>query len=376
MNGQTAAPRFAIVSTLDDFDALKEDWTKLYENHGKDTQLFQTYNWNWHWLHQFKDNRPDIQILTGYIDDELVLVIPLILTRPLGIKILQWMGAPVSQYGDILIKNDANNLKWLQKAFTHLNNTIKPDLYYLRKTRFDAPITPMLESYGASVIEEMAAPYIELHGAENFNEFNKRYSQRSRKSKRRHRRKLEEQGEVQFNIFKESKEATRASLLAINLKRQWLKKLDIFSPAFQGHTIERFFESAASSETHPVNIRASELCVDDRPAAIEIGIVAKNRYGAHLGAYNEAFIQHSPGSLQMQDTIAALIDEGIVTIDLFAPGDSYKFEWTDQSTPVFDFAYPLTIKGNIYQYLYLQLLRPGLKRASPYVKKAQKLLRK
>ena len=56
-------------------------------------------------------------------------------------------------------------------------------------------------------------------------------------------------------------------------------------------------------------------------------------------------------------------------IDLFAPEDKYKLEWTDLSTPVYDFAYPVTLTGKAYQRLYLQLIRPFLKRIAPSIKK-------
>ncbi len=370
MCAQISAPSFTLLSSLQEFESLQSDWVKLFEEHGQGTQLFQTFNWNWHWLNHFTQAQSSLRIIAGYVDEELVLLVPLVLKRPLGLKVLEWMGAPVSQYGDILIKPDPSNLHWLTEAFKFIGNTIRPDLFYLRKTRFDATITPLIENTDAKIIEETVAPYIEIRGAENFTEFNKRYSQRSRKSKRRHRRKLEEHGPVEFGFFSEGDDALNTTSKALKLKRQWLKENGIFSAGFSTTEIDNFFKAVAKKNSHPVNLRASNLSVSGNPAAIEIGLIGKQRYGAHIGTYNKEFIQHSPGSLQMQDTISKLIDEQIEIVDLFAPADPYKFEWTDLSTPVYDFAYPVTFIGKIYQSLYLQQIRPALKRIIPKLKKA------
>lgn len=353
---------FQIIRTKAAFEALEPGWNALFAENADGPQLFLSFNWLWHWVNQLKKPEHELLIAVALKAGEPVIIAPLCLQKRLGLKIITWAGAPVSQYGDILIKDDVDNLTSLKEAFKYLVEEIRPDIFHLRKVRFDAAITPFLENNAATILEETAAPYIEILGAENFSEFNKRYSQRSRKSKRRHRRKLEEHGPVEFEIFKEGPEAAAAASHAIRLKRQWLKEMNIISPAFQNDLIDNFFKAAAASTSRPVGLRVSELKVSGAPVALEIGIEHKNHYGAHLGAYDPAFTAHSPGTLQMQDTIAALIEDGVEIIDLFAPGDSYKFEWTEQSVPVYDFAYAISLKGWLYEALYLTRLRPGLKR--------------
>ena len=365
-------PKFKIITSITEFDKLEAAWSQLFETYANGTQLFQTYNWIWHWVHQFEAKPKNIQILTGYIDEKLVIIAPLVMEKKLGLKVLKWIGEPVSQYGDILIEENPQNLQWLKAGFKYLNETLKPDLFYLRKTRFDAAITPLLEMYSATILEETAAPYIEILGDKDFTEFNKRYSQRSRKAKRRHRRKLEEKGPLTFNLFDEGTEANRAANHAVNLKREWLKATKTISPAFSTRLIDDFFNATTKENDHSAGIKVSELCVDNHPAAIEIGLLVKDYYGAHLGVYDADYIAHSPGSLQMQDTIAALIEKGVKTIDLFAPGDPYKYEWTDLSVPVYDFAYSTSMKGKLYEEVFLKRARPAIKSAVQTVSKIAK----
>ena len=366
--GETT-PEFNIIQSLDGLDELEQSWNDLFAAHGNGPQLFQSYNFIWQWAHQFKKPPANLRIITAHLDGELVIAAPLCLERKCGLKILTWAGSPVSQYGDILMKDHVDNLHWLKDAFKYICKTLRPDLFYLRKTRFDADVTPFLENNAATILEENAAPYIEIRGAENFTEFSKRYSQRSRKSKRRHRRKLEEHGTLSFAMLEEGDEANAAARHAITLKRQWLNDMKIISPAFKTDSLDRFFDNSSKANDHPVGILVSKLSVEDRPVALEIGMRAKSYYGAHLGAYDPAYIAHSPGTLQIQDTIAELITKGVETIDLFAPGDLYKYEWTDQSVPVYDFSYAVTALGRAYEEAYLLRIRPTLKIAATNLSK-------
>lgn len=355
---------FSIIRNKNDMLAVEPDWNQLYQESGRRAQIFLTFNWLWHWLDAAQIPPENLIILTARNEGQLVLIAPLTIEKKSGLKIITWAGSPVSQYGDILLKEHVNNLNWLKDAVNFLINELKPDLFHLRKVRFDASITPLLEAYSATLLEETAAPYIETLGAENFTEFNKRYSQRSRKSKRRHRRKLEEHGQISFELSKEGPVAKVAALNAIAQKRAWLKTMKIISPAFKTDLIDRFFEKAVASTERPTGLCASELKVDGKTIATEIGVRVNSYYGAHLGTYDPSFIAHSPGSLQIQETIAALINEGIEIIDLFAPGDTYKYEWTKQAVPVYDFAYSTSLKGKIYESLYLARLRPVLKKGA------------
>ena len=126
-------PTFSIIKTAKEFDGLKQEWNELFEAHGTGTQLFQTYNWIWHWINQFDLAPRNMVILTGKIDDELVLVAPLILENKFGLKLLKWIGEPVSQYGDILIKENAQNLHWLKAGFNYINENHKTRFISLKK---------------------------------------------------------------------------------------------------------------------------------------------------------------------------------------------------------------------------------------------------
>ena len=48
-----AAYEFDIVRTRAAFDALAPEWDGLFARAGNSTQLFQQFNWNWHWCNHY-----------------------------------------------------------------------------------------------------------------------------------------------------------------------------------------------------------------------------------------------------------------------------------------------------------------------------------
>ena len=40
---------YALITKRSDFDALEDDWNALFARAGRPTQVFQSFNWNWHW---------------------------------------------------------------------------------------------------------------------------------------------------------------------------------------------------------------------------------------------------------------------------------------------------------------------------------------
>ena len=53
------------------FDALEAEWNALFDRAGRPAQVFQTFNWNWHWANHYLDGAPggisglQLAIVTG-----------------------------------------------------------------------------------------------------------------------------------------------------------------------------------------------------------------------------------------------------------------------------------------------------------------------
>jgi CelD/BcsL family acetyltransferase involved in cellulose biosynthesis len=354
----------ALIDSRAGFDSLESEWNALFERAGRGTQMFQTFNWLWHWCNHFAGDASGvhISIVTARRNGQLALVWPLISERAGLITKLAWMGEPVGQYGDVLLEEAPGNLDLLRASWHFLVETTGASVVQLRKVRADAAVAPLLRELGLMELEQVTAPYLDLADAPSFTEYEKRYSSSARKNRRRQRRRIEDHGPTSCEMHRGGAAARDLAVAAIALKRAWLKERGLISPALADERTVRFFAEVAEGSERPAGCHVLALMTNSKPSALEVGVRVKGRSGVHIIVYDPEFEKHSAGSILMEDSIRDAYGEGIATFDLLAPGDNYKLDWADASTVVSTFVAPLTLAGRAYARLYLGQVRPGLKK--------------
>jgi len=354
----------AVVSTREAFDALEADWNDLFVRAGRSAQLFQAFNWNWHWANHFLDgdgHRVRLAVVTGRRDGRLVMVWPLVQERCAGLRVLAWMGEPVTQYGDVLIEDGPFQGALLRDALGFIVNTLKPDVARLNKVRADAAVAPLLADLDAISTQQLEAPYLDLASAPTFAQYAERYPTKARKNRRRLARRLEEHGVCGFETLSEGPEAARMAAHAVALKRIWLQQKGLVSPAFADPRTLAFFIAAAGDAQRTTHIRVAVLKAGEAIAAVEIGFACGERIAIHIMAYDLTFDKAAAGILLLEHMIEQSLSQGVATYDLMAPGDGYKKEWADGAVRVDDFAVPMTVLGLVFARGYLGFVRPRLK---------------
>lgn len=364
-----AGDELALVTDRAAFDALEAEWTLLFRRAGRGTQVFQTFNWCWHWCNHYLEtpahgaNARTLAIVTARRGGRLVMVCPLVAERTAGLRKLAWLGAPVSQYGDVLIEEGIDTLALLRKTWDFIRTALAPDIVLLRKVRDDAAIAPLLAELGATVTLRQEAPYLDLASADNFAAYEQRYSPRSRRNRRRLERRFAERGKKVFERYESGARARDLAKRAIALKRSWIKERGLVSPALSDPRMAAFFADVAEGKGRPVGCHISALTCDGDAAAIEITLRCKQRTLLHVIVFNMAYQKVAAGVLLLEHGIAHALENGDRTFDLLAPADGYKLDWADGVRGVCDWALPLSLKGSAVARLYLGLALPAIKRA-------------
>jgi CelD/BcsL family acetyltransferase involved in cellulose biosynthesis len=360
----TRALSLDLVTTRAEFDALEHEWNSLFARAGQGTQLFQTFNWLWHWCNHFVDGRSGarLSIVTARRHGKLVLVWPLVAERTGLVTRLSWMGEPVSQYGDVVMDDEAGGLDLLREAWVFLLMQTRASVVQLRRVRADAKVAPLMRELALIETEPLIAPYLDLRSAPSFEEYEKRYSNGSRKSRRRQRRRLEDHGPLSLAHYRGGATARDLALHAIELKRAWLRQRGLVSPALKDTRTARFFADVAAAEQRPAGCQVLALMSNGRPAALEVSISAKDRTAAHIIVYDPDLEKHSAGVVLMEDSIRQAYGERCAILDLMAPGDPYKLDWADASVGVATFTAPLTPVGWVHAKAHLAV-RSSLKKA-------------
>ena len=353
--------QYEFVTTRAGFDALAPEWDALFDRAGRGTQVFQTFNWNWHWCNHYlsSDSRPSLAVVVGRQAGRMVMVWPLIATHVGGLLQLSWMGEPVTQYGDILIENSPTSSTQLSDGWTRIVDRFKPDVVRLARVRDDAAIAPLMQKLRARVTEQQQAPYLDLSGAPDFQSYIEPQSSHSRKKRRAAAKRLARIAPA-FSRHIKGREAARLARAAVEMKRDHLKERGLVSPAYANERIDGFFADAVDDQQHSPGTMVYALTCDGELAAIDIMLRCKDRVAAHILAYTAKFQKESVGVHLLEHAIEQAIADGYRTFDLLAPADEYKLRWADGTVLVTDWALPVSRKGAVYTHIHLRV-RPVLK---------------
>jgi CelD/BcsL family acetyltransferase involved in cellulose biosynthesis len=294
----------------------------------------------------------------------LVMLWPLVVERVAGLRVLHWMGEPVSQYGDVLAEAMPDLPELLERAWDFITAQGTADAMHLRKVRADAVVADLLRRRGLLKTAHAEAPYLDLASASSFADYEQRYSGKARKNRRRLMRRLQERGEVAIERHVAGKPARAAALEAIARKREWLGETGRLGPAVADERFAAFFADAAEGATHPAGCGVTVLKCAGEPAGLAIDVTLHGRRAAHVIVHDVRLEGLSPGTLLLQEWIRGASDEGIATFDLLAPAFAYKLDWADGAVAVEDFAAGITLRGRAYVAVYLGLVRERLKVAA------------
>jgi CelD/BcsL family acetyltransferase involved in cellulose biosynthesis len=359
----------AIVTTRDGFDALEHEWNALFERAGRPAQVFQTFNWNWHWANHYLSSSPggisglNPCIVTGRRNGRLVMIWPLASERVRGITQIFWMGEPVSQYGDVVIDDLPDAADVLAAGWAFLAANAKGDVVRLRRIRADAAVAPLMATIGARVSDRQKAPYLDLTSAKSFEDYEQRYSPRSRRNRRRLARRIDEQGGLIFRRYKGGPEARTLAVKALELKSAWLKDRGLVSHAIADARMSRFFADAAEGQGKSTNCVVAALETNGDAAALEVSFTCKGRLAMHVIVFNLKYEKSGAGVLLLEQSIRDGYDDDLQTYDMLAPGDNYKLDWADNTIEVLDWVKPLSLAGFVYSRAYLGFLRSRAKTA-------------
>lgn len=352
-----------VVRDLRGLEALASAWDDLHTRCGRGAHVFQSFNWNWHWARHFLSG-PDCNVELAVVclrkTGALVGLWPLCVVRHPGLRVIHWMGEPVSQYGDVLLDPAHAAAGAMAYGWARAITLLQADALHIRKVRADATTLPWLQTHRAHVTQREEAPYLDFTGTSDFDTYEERYSSKSRKNRRRLFRRLQGMGEVRFEHLVSGPQAREAALEAIVLKRRTLDETGRLSMALHDPRFAAFFADAAEAASHPCGCRVTRMTVDGRHVASSIDINFRGHRAAHIIVHEPEFAACGPGLHMVEDWARTAHAEGMTQLDLLAPAHSYKWDWADSSIAVNDYALATSLKGRVFVG-YLAHVRPGLK---------------
>ena len=352
--------RFAIASSLAELEALGPEWNALFDACGRPQQVFQSFAWLRIWASIYADAQTRLSIVTGRRAGRLVMVWPLVVSKICGVRVLSGMGEPLSQYADALLAADLDASE--ADALYAFVASQRVDVLAMRRVRDDAPIAPLLHRGVGAPVSRQAAPFVDLAGLATPKAFEDRFPSKLRASRRRRRRRLAERGPLRFDHHLPSPEAAALVPVALGFKRDWARRHGLLAPALFDPRFERFFVAATLAGDEAPDLRVSALRCGDAILGVEISVACKGWLFGHVLAPSPDASQFGVGGVLAESILTNALTRGRAGVDLLAPADSYKREWTDLSVGVGDYVVARTWRGALYTRLWLRGGRDLVKR--------------
>lgn len=354
-----------LVTDRAEFDALAEEWEGLYDRSEAFSNPFLSFGWCWNWCNHFlgEGSGTELCILTGRRFGRLVMVWPMVRQRVFGMTNLTWLGAPVSQYGDVLIETSSDDLELLEMGWDYLRGNVSADFISLGRVRADGAIAPLLKKLGVQVTREDAAPYVDLASADSFDAYAERYSSRHRKKRRRSLRQLEEKGAIDHAFHYDGEGARGLAEQIIAMKHRWLKEKGIVSSGLSDPRTTAFFADVAEGVGgYSTGCRVLALTCNDELVAGEISFASKDNVSGHVVVFNSEYEKQSPGLLMTEDNLRLCKEFGYGRYDFMGPCEQHKLDWADDVVAVNDYAKASSLRGYLWVNGYLSWGRPRLKK--------------
>lgn len=344
---------------------LAAEWRHLQSAARRHRNVFQTFDWQSCWIEIQRACLPENQplVITGRRDGRLAFVWPLMKTRSGPLTLLRWMSEPYGQYGDVLVARDECPRAWMTGALRRLKSLPGIDSIRLRHVRGDATAAPFLRDIFRDARFTEHAPVLDLTRFSSEAEYEARYSGQQRKRRKKIRKGLEEAlGRVTFTLLESGPEADAAIELAIAQKSRWIEARGRQNRVLTSPGLVPFLKALSRAESPAVRLVISELSAGGRPVSWEIGLRSGGVHHAFITSHAIAFTDLSPARLHMDLSQRRALTDGMAAFDLMLPHDAYKDSWSSGRTEVSDYHLPLSLAGHLYGRIYLEQLRPLLRR--------------
>lgn len=331
-----------VVRDPDAILSLEPEWRALMAASTQKATVYQSYDWAAACVRRLSPGT-EACILTARERGRLVAVAPLMIDRLLGLKTMRWLGGSRAIYGDVVADDAVDVAAWLGSAFRELGTRLDVHSLQLENVRADARVVPYLDQV-ASKGATKVAPSIDLAELGSFEVWRSRQSRNTRRSRSRRIKQLHAAGRVRFSFEPVGTLASERIAALLAMKRDWAESRNVISRTIDDPDFESLVTALAAPDSR-LDTRYSELTLDGRAIAIELGFVADGVYVSYLGAYDRAFEAFSPGMLQLESTLEACFTEGLVRFDLQPPADAYKQSLANSAIDVSNYSLALTTAG-------------------------------
>jgi CelD/BcsL family acetyltransferase involved in cellulose biosynthesis len=331
------------------FLALRAAWDELWRS-APGARLSQSFEWcRTAW--EVRNWGPTAQLFVVAVRRRgvLVLVLPLVRERRLGVRQLRPLGPGGTEFSIALAAAGENEDFLLDQVIERVRQTRTASLLRL-------PFTPALSGAGRLVARtarkklrgDVFASWVDWSTVANWDDFLlQRTGSGLLRSYRRSRRRLQELGELSFSRVEDAEGKAAALEWLFEKKVEWLsyKRLDGYHLALRDYRefVMRLCQDNNGLEVFCLKLNSSIL-------AATLLSVGNNIWEHLIITYDRAYAKYSVGRLMVEDFMLLAFSEGMI-VDLRIGEESWKKCWLTNDSRVLFADISLDKFGDIYLIL-------------------------
>ena len=356
---------YRCLTTLNEVDSIASAWRALEKRCGDRLTYFQSFNWCRNWVATFAGESAVLRfrIETVWCDGGLVAVWPLMVQTVGGIRVLQNLGAPHSQYCNLLCDDERLADAIINTLLTRIEAEPACDVAVFHPVPQRSKLAHLLGTRPTIRGYNGNSALLDLTAFADSKSYRAQAGKLKKRNRNRRRNQLARHGELKFEVVWPSDPRFETLVRkCAAMKRQWLNETGRTSSGFSVNGFEDFLATLAGDEESLSGACLSVLSVGETVVATELGFLQNGHYYAYIGSFDWDHRHLSPGKVQMEMTVCWLIDKGAAVYDLLGGEGDYKGSWTDRTIALDGYSLSFSWKGRVYASAWLPVLRPLAKR--------------
>jgi CelD/BcsL family acetyltransferase involved in cellulose biosynthesis len=322
-----------IISDSRDLVALQPEWDALWSS-VRSPGYQQSYTFARICLQEIhNDQRSPLRCIVVRQSGKVVLIWPLLIRRVALVKILSPLWSTGAEYTEPLVQDGPGGLDLVSSAWLSARSKIAADIISMPQLKVGSYLHTVVSRENPADVETDTCYVIQWDKKwTDWDSYCKAVStgHDSKQTRRRKRKKLEEQGEIEFQILTASSETAALIDWTLQHKRDWAERVNKRGSWLYSESYRNFLVALFSSESAGQTFAIFLLKINGIPISTKLVAYNKKKLDWIITAFDAAWGRYSPGSLLDEYCVHWTFEKGL-ELD-FGPGPvAYKKLWSNDN---------------------------------------------
>jgi CelD/BcsL family acetyltransferase involved in cellulose biosynthesis len=339
---------YELISTPAALWRLESDWEDLCRR-VPEHYLSQSFAWtriSWELIAAPRGYR--LHCVIARDKAKVRLVWPFVAYRRGVWSVLRPLGSETIEYTEPLVDSSERAEPLILKAWRLLCATSKCDVVLLPHVHTESKLYRVVRDFsGLKLIHVVDAPCVNWTGIEEWQDYYKSISRKTRTNLNQRRRRLAELGKVTFETITGVERCAPVIDWMLQHKRAWLQRKGKISEPLWSADYEAWLKASMNISSLVGSRRITVLKLDDRIIAARLSNVDQVRVEGFMTTYDYDFARYSPGEILKEYCLRNAFTQRLCC-DFHGGNEPWKRIWSNRYPQDISYTYANTCWGKTY----------------------------